>query len=183
MLTDLRELLTDPRFDWPTRLARLQGWRGAELDQAVGAGWALSIAPAVCGVGSLVGGLLQSSVVLGLLGLTALIGVVAANQPFETLYNALAPRWGRVPVPRNRAAKRLGCFLGTAHLVGAVVAFELGAPGVGLVLSLSLGGLASFVALSGICVPSMLFTMLFGAERATRPSLAAAWLPTRRTSP
>ena len=171
MLTELVHVMTDPRFDRRTRLARLQGWRGADLDQALQAGWALSLAPAVCGAGGLLGGFLQSPLVLGLLGVTAVIGVVAANQPFEVLYNAIARRIGRSEVPPNRAAKRLGCFLGSVHLIGATVAFELGATTLGLVLSLSLGGLATFVALSGICVPSMLYTLFFGAERATGSTL------------
>jgi hypothetical protein len=35
----------------------------------------------------------------------------------------------------------------------------------------SLGALATFVTFSGICVPSFIFTALFGAERGTRRHL------------
>jgi len=175
MLTDLRSLLVDDRFDRETRLTRLQGWRGTEVDQAVSAGWAKSLAPAICAIGAIAGALLASPVLLGFMGATAVMGAIAANHPFEWAYNAVAPRFGRATLPANRAAKRLGCFLGSLHLGGAAVAFAAGAPTVGLALALPLGVLAGFVAVTGICVPSMLFTAFFGAERGACPSLVQAW--------
>jgi hypothetical protein len=42
------------------------------------------------------------------------------------------------------------------------------------VLALVLGGTAAFVAGIGICVPSIVFTALWGSRRAAAPSLVAA---------
>jgi hypothetical protein len=42
------------------------------------------------------------------------------------------------------------------------------------VLALALGGTAAFVAAIGICVPSIVFTALWGSHRAAAPSLVAA---------
>lgn len=171
MFDEVRNLLSDRRFDWSTRLIRLQGWRGKDARQAIAAGWAHRLAPGVCAAGGLVGALLASPVVLGFFGATAVIGTFAANHPVEAVYNALAPRWGRTRMPSNRAAKRLGCLLGSVHLLGAAVAFAYGLSWLGFALALPLAGLAAIVAVTGLCIPSIVYTIPFGAEAATAPSL------------
>ena len=55
--------------------------------------------------------------------------------------------------------------------VGALAGAVTGSP---LVLALVLGGTAAFVAATGICVPSLIFTALWGAHRAAAPSLVTA---------
>lgn len=62
-------------------------------------------------------------------------------------------------------------------LGGAALAHSLGAATVGFVLALVLGGTAAFVAATGICLPSMLFTILWGAERAAAPRLFGTKAP------
>ncbi|MCB9373542.1 MAG: DUF4395 family protein [Microthrixaceae bacterium] len=126
MYRELHDLLTDPSHDRGTRLLRLQGWRGDQLCRATDAGLVARLAPAFCALGGLAVALVGSSALAAAVAVTAAIGVVAANHPVEWVANALAARGGRVPLPRNRAAKRLGCAIGTVLLVVAAVAFASG---------------------------------------------------------
>ncbi len=161
---DLRSILTDDEFDRDMRLTRLQGFRGVEADRALRAGIGGRLAPALCGIGAILGVLFASPLLLGLLALSAVIGTFAANHPIETAYNVLSHRRG-TEVPPNRAGRRLGCFLGALFLSGATVAYIAGAPVLGAVLGLSLGILAIFVASTNICVPSIILTLLRGSNQ------------------
>lgn len=160
-------LLRDPRFDRPTRLMRLQGWRGDSLDDALAAGSAHRLAPGFCAAGASIVALSGSWSVSLVLALTAIVGVFARNHPVEAVYNAAARRSGRPPIPPNRAAKRLGCLLGTLLLGASTLALLLGAAGVGQVVAASFAAVAWVVMLTNVCVPSMIFVALFGAERST----------------
>ena len=170
-IAGVTQVLIDPRFEVPIRLLRLQGWRGQDLDQACATGMAVRLAPAVCGLGGfavLVSGSVLSALVVAA---TALIGMFADNHPVEMLYNIRARSNGRAEIPANRAAKRLGCALGAAFLSGASLAFLSGATSLGRGLALALAVVASFVAATNLCVPSVLFTLLFGSERASERTL------------
>ena len=170
-LNEVTSLLTDRSLSWAQRLTRLQGWRGADAECAAAAPIAQRIGPAVCAVGAFLGAALGSPAVLAVFAGTALVGVVAPNHPVEVLYNRWASRQGRPVLPPNRAAKRLGCAIGVAFLGGAAIAYATGATTVGLTLAVVLGTTAAFVAITGICIPSMIFTALWGAERATASQL------------
>ena len=172
-LRDVRELLDDPSRTWGERRARLQGWRGLDAARADAAVFAQRVGPAVCAVGAFVGASLQSPLLLAIVAVTAVVGTTAPNHPMEAVYNRWADRRGRPTLPVNRAAKRLGCAIGAVLLGGAAVAYAVGAETVGLVLALVLGGTATFVALTGICVPSLLFTTVWGVERACEVRLRA----------
>ena len=173
-IREVTSLLTDESSTWGHRLARLQGWRGADAECAAAAPTAQRVGPAVCAVGAFLGAATRSPVVLAIFAGTALIGAVAPNHPFEVVYNRWAARRRRPTLPANRAAKRLGCAIGVVFLGGAAIAYASGATAVGLVLALVLGATATFVAVTGICVPSMVFTAVWGAERASTPGLFSA---------
>jgi hypothetical protein len=169
---ELTDVVTDTRFDRSTNLARLQGWRGDDLTAAVNTKrFGHRLGPAICGVGALAVAATGSMVLLVAILATAIVGVFAPNHPAETVYNAIARRTGGQPLPANRASKRLGCAAGTAFLGAAAIATALGYTTVSTVLLISLGSLALFVATTGICVPSMMFTLMFGAQQATAPRL------------
>lgn len=129
------------------------------------------VAPAACAMGACAGGALQSPLVLTAFAATAVVGVFAPNHPFESIYNVWAARRRRSTLPANRAARRLGCAIGVTFLGGAALAYATGAATLGLVLALVLGLTATFVATTGICLPSLLFTALWGTERACASSL------------
>ncbi|MFT7650133.1 MAG: hypothetical protein ACI8Y4_004899 [Candidatus Poriferisodalaceae bacterium] len=158
-------ILTDSNFDRDMRLVRLQGYRGDEAEQALRSSVGGRLAPAVCGIGAILGVILASPLVLGALALTAVIGVVADNHPIEELYNLFARRRNSTEVPANTAGRRLGCFIGAIMLGGATLAYASGLTTTGAALGLSLGLLAVFVAATNICVPSIIFTLIRGSER------------------
>ena len=168
----MTELLTDARFDRRTNLARLQGWRGDDLTAAVDTNTlGHRLAPAICGVAALAVATTGSAVLLMAVLATAIAGALARNHPAEAAYNVITRRAGGQPLPANRAAKRLGCALGSAFLGAAAIATALGYTTTSTVLLVALGSLALFVAATGVCVPSMMFTLLFGIEPATAPRL------------
>lgn len=171
---ELTAVLLDPDRDRTTRLLRLQGWRGDELTAARESGLATHLGPAVCAVAALAGAITGSVPVIAVLWATALVGMVAANHPAETAYNWVARRAAGTLLPPNRAGKRLACAIGTVFLGASLIAFSLGAPTVGRIIAGVMGSVAAFVAVTGICVPSIIFTLLWGSRRAAAPSLAAA---------
>jgi hypothetical protein len=164
---DVTSLLNDRSLTWARRRSLLQGWRGEEAACADAAPAAQRIAPAVCAVGAGIGLVLRSPAVLGLFAATALVGAIAPNHPFEMVYNRLGRSRGRPTLPANRAAKRLGCAIGTVFLGGSAAGYALGADAVGAVLAAVLGITAVFVAVTGICVPSIIYTVVWGIERAS----------------
>ncbi|MCP5029525.1 MAG: DUF4395 domain-containing protein [Actinomycetia bacterium] len=164
---ELSCVLDDPRFDRATRLLRLQGWRGDDLDAAVDAGPAHRLAPTTCAAVALIGAGTGSVPLLLMAAATAVIGVFAPNHPIELVHNFVARRVGRTPIPANRAGKRLSCFLGSFFLGGAALAFALDLMLVGRILAGAMGGLAIFVALSNICVTSVVYILVWGADGAS----------------
>lgn len=177
---DLATVLGDSSLTWAERRTRLQGWRGPEAELADRARVAQRVGAVACAVGVAIGAALESPVLLAAVAATALVGAVAANHPFEVLYNRWARSRGGHVLPANRAAKRLGCAIGLVLLGGAAFAYAMGASTAGLVLASVLGGTAAFVAVTGICVPSIIFTVLWGLNRACEPSLVAAATAARR---
>lgn len=174
MLSDVKNLVGDDRLAWGQRLTRLQGWRGSDAEQADALPLVQRVGPAICAAGAVAGVAAASAPVLAVFAATALVGAFAANHPFEWLYNAWASGRGRPRLPRNRAAKRLGCAMGAVFLGGAAAAYAVGADTLGSVLALVLGATATFVAVTGMCIPSLVFTALWGPRRACAPSWVAA---------
>jgi hypothetical protein len=177
---DLATVLGDASLTWTERRTRLQGWQGPEAELADQALVAQRVGAAACAVGAAIGAALESPVVLAAVAATALVGAVAANHPFEVLYNRWARSRGGGVLPANRAAKRLGCAIGVVLLGGAAFAYAMGASTAGLVLAAVQSGAAAFVAVTGICVPSIIFTVLWGLNRARAPSLVGRATAVRR---
>jgi len=174
-LGELKGLLTDERFDRSARLLRLQGWRGADLAKAAKSGAAHRLAPGLCAVlGFAVAA--TASVPLALVAMaSAVVGIFAPNHPIETGYNWVAARSVLDPIPANRAGKRLGCVLGASFFGVAAISFGLGNTTLGTVMAIQMGVVATFVAASKVCVPSMIFTLIWGRDRASKSNLTWAF--------
>ena len=122
----------------------------------------LRFAPALCGAGIAVGTVLASPWVLGFMMLTALIGAATPRHPFDLLYNhAVRHAISKPAIPRNGAPRRFSCAVGTVWLAGTIGAFLLGWDVAGYVLGLSMAGMALFVAVTHICLPSLVYARLF----------------------
>ncbi len=149
--------------------------------RACAAGPAASLGPATCGLVSAVVAITGSALLAAMLMMTALVGVFASNHPIELLHNTIARRLGRPEIPPSRAAKRFACSLGASLLIGAVMTDALGADGWALGFALTMTVVPLFVAASGICVPSLLFSLALGTEAATAPSLFSVQVARRRS--
>lgn len=182
-LGPLTDLLTDPEHPASSRLLRLQGWRDADLAQALAAGWATRIGPAVCGALGLTIAVTGSAGLAAVAAVAALVGSVARNHPIELVYNRVAVGSGWVPLPPNRAAKRFACLLGGSLFTGSAVGFAVGAHGLALGCAVVMTAVPLFVAASGVCVPSLLFTLLWGVEAATAPTLPLVSVGDRSREP
>jgi hypothetical protein len=181
---DLRSIIAEPGRTRPQRLLRLQGWRGAELAAATRAGAAHRLAPATCATLALVVAVTGSLPVAVFTLMTAVVGVFAANHPVETAFNRFARHTGRNQVPANRAAKRLGCLIGTLFFAAGSAAIVVGHIVAGRVIVGAMATVATLVAVTNVCVPSILFTLVWGSNRATARTLAAAvHMPTRTEAP
>jgi Domain of unknown function (DUF4395) len=178
---DVRQILADPSRSRPVRLLRLQGLRGERLTQAVAAGWSIRIGPAACAAIGAVALIAASPLLYGIAAGLAGLGAVLPNHSIELAYVAWARRTGRTAPPPNRAGRRFGCLVasicfllagwGLSHDV-AVLFWTFGSVMVAM---------PAFVAATNLCVPSLVFTAMFGTERATCPTLATAWSRTPAT--
>jgi hypothetical protein len=167
------------------RLLALQGWRGDGLSQACSAAPADRLAPAFCMVSGIAVGLTQSIPLALAVAATAVVGAATGRHPIESLHQLVvrATCRGRV-APPGTAARRFTCALAATWLVAISVAFALDATGLGVGLSFALAAVAAVYTTLGFCIPATVFTALFGAERATRPTLPAGFRPTAaETSP
>lgn len=161
------------------RLLQLQGWDGPELEQAVAAGPWTRWSPGLCLLATIVATALGIPAVFYALALTALAGAIAPWHPFDLAYNlGIRHLVGRPALPPNHAARRFACALGAAWLVATALAFQAGAAPAGYLLGGALALAGVIVTFAGFCIPSFLFNVLFGRERACRRSLFAA--PTGR---
>lgn len=172
---DVRQVLTDPAFTKTQRLLRLQGLRGADLAQGEAAGWAVRLGPAQCAAFGFVALLLASAPVYLVLAVPALFGGFAPNHPLERLYNRWGSHAGRVPLPANRAARRFACLAGGLFFLAAAGGLAIGPALIYWVAGISMVLVPGFVAITNLCAPSLVFTLLFGAERASSASLIAAF--------
>lgn len=170
---DARLILTDPTFDRNRRLLRLQGQRGPRLEQAVAAGWAIRLGPAQCAAFGALAILVADPGLYLALAFASTVGAATRYHPVEWLYSWWTVRQGRVSPPPNRAGRRFGCLLGAVCFFVAGVALAVDAGWLFWPNALLLVALPAYVAVTNLCVPSLILTLLLGSERAACPSLPA----------
>jgi rhodanese-related sulfurtransferase len=137
----------------------------------------LRFTPALCAAGVAVGTVLASPIILAAIMVTAAIGAASPRHPFDVLYNHAVRRLVNKPaVPRNAPPRRFSCGVAAVWLAGTAAAFPGGWNPIGYVLGAGLAGMAAFVAVTHICLPSLVYTRLF--ERvgdAPEVSVEDAW--------
>lgn len=168
---EVRQILTDPAFTKTQRLLRLQGLRGADLTQGEAAGWAVRIGPAQCAASGLLALFVGSAPLYLTLSVLGIVGAFSRNHPVESLYTWWACRTGRVPLPTNRAARRSACLAGGVFFLGAAWGLAVGPAVIYWVAGVAMVLIPGFVTMTNLCAPSLVFTLLFGAERASSASL------------
>lgn len=136
-----------------------------EAELAEVAPW-LRLAFASCALLAGVGTALASPVVLLVLVPIAASAAVFPRHPFDLVYNHLVRRFtGTRALPRRGPPARFACGVGTAWLLVTAWAFLAGHHVVGYALGAALTGVAVLVSTTDICIPSMLYRLVFGAPK------------------
>ena len=170
---DVRRILIEANRPVPARLLRLQGWRGADLRCALDAGAAMRLGPAACAVQATLGLAVPSAALYAVFAAAALLGVVARNHPVELAWIWWARRSGRPVPPANRAGRRFACALGAVCFALAGLGVSAQLPAVTLTMGLLMVLIPGFVAATNLCVPSLVLTLLVGAERVSSRRLTS----------
>jgi rhodanese-related sulfurtransferase len=93
---------------------------------------------------------------------TAVAGAATPRHPFDWLYNyGVRHLLGKPAIPRNAAPRRFSCAVGAAWLALTAGAFFLGWDILGYILGAGMAGMAAFVAVTHICLPSLIYIRLF----------------------
>ena len=156
-----RHLLDIQGFDYvdDVTLARTQRW--------------IRFAPAACAAVAAAGTVLAASWMLWSLAVIAAAGAILPFHPFDLIYNLFVRRFSGGPsLPENRAPRRFACGLASAWLVVTGGLFAAGYGLAGYVLGASLAGVATLVATTHICIPSMIYRTACGEMPSLLPRRA-----------
>lgn len=126
-------------------------------------------APALCAAGMAAGTALASPPLLWGLAGVASLGAAFDRHPFDLVYNqGVRHLTGTRPLPRHAAQRRFACGVATVWLAGTGVAFHEGATVLGYALGASITAVATLVATTHFCIPSLVFNTLFRRGATTR---------------
>lgn len=145
------------------RLLDIQGFECVD-DRALGevAPW-LRLAFGLCAVMGGVGTALASPTILLLLAPIAALGALSPVHPFDLIYNYGIRHVTKTgPLPRRGAPNRFACGLGSLWLVATAWSFHAGHPLLGYVLGTVLTAIAVLVSTTDVCVPSLMYRLMFG---------------------
>ena len=139
-----------------------QGYVGVGERTLADLQFGLRFSPALCATGVALGAALASPLILLVMTATAVIGAATPRHPFDWLFNyGVRYALGKPAIPRNGAPRRFSCAVGSVWLAAAALAFLAGWDLVGYALGASMAGMAAFVAVTHICLPSLAYTRLF----------------------
>ena len=148
----------------PTTRQRLQtqGFEGMSVNDLARVEPWLRLTPALCALIVVVGTVLAEPVVFFLLAPLAAFGALFPRHPFDFAYNYGLRHLTRTPpLPANGAPRRFACGIASIWIVAIGVSFALGAEGAGYVLGGLMAAVATLVATTHICIPSMIYRAAF----------------------
>jgi rhodanese-related sulfurtransferase len=123
----------------------------------------LRFSPALCAFGVAVATALASGPLVLVMMLTAASGAATPRHPFDYLYNgAVRHVIGKPAIPRNNAPRRFSCAVGAVWLTVTAGMFFAGWTVAGYILGAAMAAMAAFVAMTHICLPSLVYLRLFG---------------------
>jgi hypothetical protein len=117
-----------------------------------------------------VGVLLASPVIVWGLSAIAIATVFLPSHPFNYAYNyGVRHLTGTRPLPPSTAQGRFACGVGGVWLIATGAAFFTGATTLGYALGGVMVAMATLVATTHVCIPSLVYAALFGRQR-TQPA-------------
>ena len=106
-----------------------------------------------------------SPTILWTLAVIAAATVFLPSHPFNYPYNHVVRHiTGTRPLPPGTVQGRFACGMGAIWLVGTGYAFYTGATTVGYVLGGTMAAMATLVATTHVCVPSLVYKAIFGSK-------------------
>lgn len=149
----------------PIRSHRLEIQGFVNIDKellAETARW-LRLAFGLCTILAATGTFMASPAILLILAPIAALGAAFPVHPFDLFYNLGIRRWtGTRPLPRRGAPSRFACGLGSAWLIATATLFMAGMSSGGYILGGLLVAVGTLVSTMDICLPSMIYRLLFG---------------------
>ena len=137
-----------------------------ERELAKVAPW-LRLAFGFCALLAAAGTALASPTILLVLAVIAVLAAALPVHPFDLIYNhGIRHLTGTGPLPKRGPPNRFACGMGAVWLVVTAWAFSAGHPLLGYSLGAPLTAVALLVSTTDICIPSMMYRLLFGAPRA-----------------
>jgi len=113
---------------------------------------------------------LASPAIMWTLAVVAGATVFLPSHPFNYPYNYVVRHLTRTrPLPPGTAQGRFACGMGSIMLVGIGYAFFTGATTVGYVAGGAMAAMATLVATTHLCVPSLIYRALFGQKMVPVP--------------
>lgn len=145
------------------RWLEIQGFVGIDEHILARTALWLRLAFALCTIFAATGTALASPVVLWALVPIAVLAAIFPVHPFDLLYNYILRYLTRTgPLPRRGAPNRFACGVGAVWLLVTGWAFHAGALWVGYVLGGMLTLVGLLVSTTDICIPSLIYRVLFG---------------------
>lgn len=145
----------------------IQGFECVEERQLAEVAPWLRLAFGLCALLAAAGTIAASPAILLVLIPIAALGAAFPVHPFDLIYShGIRHLTGTGPLPKRGAPSRFACGLGSVGLVVTAWSFSAGHTIVGYALGGTLTCVAVLVSTTDICIPSMIYRLLFGWPRA-----------------
>ena len=153
-------------------LVEMQGFIGFDDHTVKHLDYALRISPIICMMLTAVATAMESATLLWMLLPFAVGGAILRNHPFDVLYNyGLRHLTGGPIMPRYPMPRRFACMLASVWITAEALSFTYGIPLAGHIFGWSMVATATVPVITGFCVPSFIYELIFGKPQAAGASV------------
>ena len=139
-----------------------QGYTGYSDAELYDFKFGIRFAYYLCGSIVILGLLMTNLMILGAALIIAFWGSFPPYHPFDYLYNYVIRHWiGKPKMPPRTNQGRFACRIATVWLGGTIYLFYTGYDAWGYLLGIALVFIAALVSTMDICIPSMIYNLLF----------------------
>ncbi len=120
----------------------------------------------MCAIFAGIGTVLASPTILWILTVIAILATLLPVHPFDLIYNHGVRHLRKTgPLPKRPIQTRFACGVGAVWLIATALAFQSGALILGYILGGALTAVAVLVSTTDICIPSMIYNLIFSRSR------------------